>query len=214
MDNIDNYYSHYFNSFVLLGLFLVEDNQDILNLYFKNFHEQTYPSYRGHRNAMLNALYLVGAYKNTGITPFDLDSIRHDILDQLWAYSVRGLVPFDTTIGGYNQTVSRASLGAEWLEIDPNIQKWRDFCYNTGFGRLYLWLVGEDGLQDAVLEDRYFKPATINMTKPHESVWNRNPYRETGDNVYDNSATIRQYAGASFTLPYYILRYFEYVEVV
>ena len=64
-DNIDNYYSHYFNSFVLLGLFLVEDDQDILNVYFKNFHEKTYPSYRGHRNAMLNALYLVGAKKTT-----------------------------------------------------------------------------------------------------------------------------------------------------
>ncbi len=215
MDNIDNYYSHYFNSFVLLGLFLVEDNQEILNLYFKNFHEKTYISYRGHRNAMLNALYLAGAARSTRTVRFDTDSIRWDILDQLWRYSVRGLIPFDTTIGGENRTVNRtevaAVLGPQWLEIDPNIEKWKNFVDTTWFGGLYKWLT--ESLQDAVFDDRYLKPATVDMMRPHESVWNQNPFKEDGVHVYDTTSTIREYAGASFTLPYYILRYFGYVEV-
>jgi len=214
-DNIDNYYSHYFNSFVLLGLFLVEDNQEVLNLYFKNFHEKTYISYRGHRNAMLNALYLAGAAKTTRTTHFDLDSIRWDVLDQLWRFSERGLVPFDTTIGGENRTVNRTEvagvLGSEWLEIDPNIAKWKNFVDNTWFGGLYKWLVY--GLQDALLEDRFLKPATVDMMRPKETIWNQNPYRETGVHIYNTTNYITQYAGASFTLPYYILKYFGYVEV-
>ncbi|TFG19443.1 MAG: hypothetical protein EU530_06270 [Promethearchaeota archaeon] len=210
-DSIDNYYSHYFNSFVLLGLFLVEDDQDILNLYFKNFHEKTYTNYRGHRNAMLNALYLAGAARTTRTTHYDLDSIRWDVLDQLWRFSERGLVPFDTTIGGYNSTINRTSLGAEWTVIDPNIAKWKNFVDNTWFGGLYKWLVY--GLQDAIFDDRFLKPATVDMMRPKETIWNQNPYKEDGVHVYDTTNYITQYAGASFTLPYYILRYFGYVEV-
>jgi len=213
-DSIDNYYSHYFNSFVLLGLFLVEDDQGVLNAFFKNFHEKTYTNYRGHRNAMLNALYLAGAAKSTRTTHFDLESITWDVLDQLWRFSERGLIPFDTTIGGENETITRTSKGSEWTAIDPNIAKWKNFVDNTWFGGLYKWLVGPEGLQDAVLEDRFLKPATVDMMRPKETIWNQNPYRETGEHVYNTTVTIRQYAGASFTLPYYILRYFGYVEVI
>ncbi|MBN2157441.1 MAG: hypothetical protein JW776_15450 [Candidatus Lokiarchaeota archaeon] len=211
MDNIDNYYSHYFNSFVLLGLFLVENNQEILDLYFKNFQEKTYQNYRGHRNAVLNTLYLVAASKSGRKTIFDVESIRWDVLDQLWRFNVHNLVPFDTTFGGTNQTISRTSLDAEWIIVDPNIAKWKNFVDNTWFGGLYKWLTY--GIQDAVFEQRFLKPAVIGMLRPTETVWNKNPYREDGEHVYNTSSTITQFAGASFTLPFYMLKYCGYLEV-
>jgi hypothetical protein len=210
MDNIDNYYSHYFNSFVLLGLFLEEDDPKLINLYFKNFQEQTYSIYRGHRNAMLNALYLFAASKSSIQANFDLESIRWDVLDQLWRFNVHNLIPFDTTLGGTNSTISRASLGAEWTAIDPNIAKWQNFVDNTWFGGLYKWLTY--GIQDAVFNPRYLKPAVIGMLRPTETVWNQNPYTEDGEHVYNTSNEIVEYAGASFTLPYYMLKYAGYLE--
>jgi len=213
MDNIDNYYSHYFGNMIILGLFLVEDDPKLLDLYFKNFQEKTYPIYRGHRNGFQNALYLAAAAACSSIRPadFDLESIRWDVLDQLWRFADFNLIPFDTRCGGTNQTTSRSSLGAEWLEIDPNIAQWKNFVDNTWFGGLYKWLTYE--IQDAVFDTRYLKPATVDMFRPTETIWNKNPYREDGVHIFDTTNNVTQYAGASFTLPYYMLKYFGYLEV-
>ncbi|MHA1518554.1 MAG: hypothetical protein ACTSRK_00090 [Promethearchaeota archaeon] len=213
-DNIDNYYSQYFENMVVLGLFLVEEDQNLLNLYFKNFQTKTYISYRGHRNAFLNALYIGAASISTIQTDFDVDEIRWDILDQLWRFNEFSLVPYDTTFGGRNQTVSRIEkseeFGDQWLEIDPNIAKWKAFVDNTTFGGLYQWLTY--GLQDAVFRERYFMPATIEMCHPTTITWNRNPFTQDGINVYNTESIITQYHGASFTLPYYMLSYYNYLQ--
>lgn len=210
MDNIDNYYSQYFENMVVLGLFLVEDDQTLIDLYFENYQAETYQSYRGHRNAFLNALYLASATLSEKETTFDIDEIRWDVLDQLWRFDEFDMVPYDTTCGGRNQTVSRADLGGDWLTIDPNIAKWKEFVDTTVLGGMYQWLTY--GLQDAVFRERYFRPATIEMMSPATVSWNQSPYREDGDNSYDNTNTIRQYAGATFSLPYYMLKYYGYLE--
>ncbi len=214
MDNIDNYYSQYFENMVVLGLFLVEKDQNLLDLYFKNFQARTYSSYRGHRNAFLNALYLGAASVSTVQPNFDVEEIRWDVLDQLWRFNEFSLVPYDTTFGGENQTISRTEksneFGAEWLEIDPNIAKWKDFVDNTAFGSLYQWLTY--GLQDAIFRERYLKPATIEMCRPTTISWNQNPYSEDGNHIYDTSSVITQYHGATFTLPYYMLSYYNYLQ--
>lgn len=120
------------------------------------------------------------------------------------------MIPYDTTCGGRNQTISRAELGEEWQVIDPNIAKWKNFVDHNPFGTTYQWLTY--GLQDAIFRDRYLKPATVEMMEPSTIVWNQNPYQEDGNNLYNNSKTIREYASASFSLPYYILRYFGYLD--
>ena len=210
MDNIDNYYSQYFENMVVLGLFLVEDDQKMLNLYFSNYQSTTYPSYRGHRNAFLNAVYLAAASLSQKEAIFNLEEIRWDVLDQLWRFQIFDLVPYDTTCGWRNKTISRTDLGGAWLEIDPNIAKWKNFVDNTTFGSLYQWVTYD--LQDNVFNNRYLKPATIEMMEPTTISWNQNPFREDGNNIFNNTATIREYASATFSLPYHILKYFGYLE--
>ncbi|MCF2139883.1 MAG: hypothetical protein K9W44_07505 [Candidatus Lokiarchaeota archaeon] len=210
MDNIDNYYSQYFENMVVLGLFLVEDDPVLLKKYFENYQSSTYINYRGHRNAFLNAVYLAALKRAQGSANFAVDEIRWDVLDQLWRFHVFNMIPYDTTCGGRNQTISRAELGEEWQVIDPNIAKWKNFVDHNPFGTTYQWLTY--GLQDAIFRDRYLKPATVEMMEPSTIVWNQNPYQEDGNNLYNNSKTIREYASASFSLPYYILRYFGYLD--
>ncbi|WP_371802095.1 hypothetical protein [Candidatus Lokiarchaeum ossiferum] len=210
MDNIDNYYSQYFENMVVLGLFLVEDDPRLVDLYFQNFQAKTYSSYRGHRNGFLNAVYLTAVSLSQKQASFKVDDIRWDILDQLWRFNEFNLVPLDTTCGGRNQTIARSELGGDWTTIDPNIAKWKDFVDNTAFGSTYQWLTY--GLQDAIFRERYLKPATIEMMNPTTSSWNRNPYQEDGVNIFNTTSTIRQYAGAAYTLPYYMLKYYGYLE--
>ncbi len=210
MDNIDNYYSQYFENMVVLGLFLVEDDQALLDLYFENYQAKTYPSYRGHRNAFLNAMYLAAASLSPKEADFDVDEIRWDVLDQLWRFNEFDMVPYDTTCGGRNQTISRSDLGGDWETVDPDIAKWKNFVDNTAFGGMYQWLTY--GLQDSIFRERYLKPATIEMMEPTTVSWNHNPYQESGVNIYNNTDTIRQYASATYTLPYYMLKYYGYLE--
>ncbi|MHA1672810.1 MAG: hypothetical protein ACTSYI_04225 [Promethearchaeota archaeon] len=214
MDNIDNYYSQYFENMVVLGLFLVEKDQKLLDLYFSNYQAKTYSSYRGHRNAFLNALYLGAASVSTIQPDFDIDEIRWDVLDQLWRFNEFSLVPYDTTFGGKNQTVTRIEksneFGDDWLTIDPNIAKWKDFVDNNAFGSLYQWLTY--GLQDAIFRERYLKPATVEMSAPAKILWNRNPFTEDGNHIYNTDSVITQYHGATFTLPYYMLSYYNYLQ--
>jgi len=102
---------------------LVEDDQEIIDIYVNNYEKSTHPAYKGHRNAFLNAVYLAMCeMRSSDIEPsYNLNNIAWDVKDQLWRFVEFDLCPYDTTFGGQNKTISREEKGADWLEIDPNI---------------------------------------------------------------------------------------------
>jgi hypothetical protein len=208
-DLIDNYYANYFELCVIFGLMLVEDDQEIIDIYVNNYEESTHPAFKGHRNAFLNAVYLAMCKMRSDIEPnYDLDKIAWDVKDQLWRFVEFDLCPYDTTFGGQNKTISREEKGGDWLEVDPNIAKWKNFVDTTALGKMYQWATY--GLMDGIFKTRYLKPATVEMSRPNKILWNRNPFTEDGANQYNNNQTITQYHGASFSLPYWMMVYYGY----
>ena len=210
-DLIDNYYSNYFGTCVILGLMLVEDDQNIIDNYVNYYEKVQEPAYKGHRNAFLNAVYLAMCkMRSAEITPkYNLDKMAWDVKDQLWRFVEFNLCPYDTTFGGLNRTISREEKGSKWLEIDPNIAKWKNFIDTNPLGKMYQWATY--GLMDGVLKTRYLKPATVEMSSPTKILWNHNPFTEDGIHQYNNSETIIEYSGSSFSFPYWIMVYYGYI---
>jgi len=99
------------------------------------------------------------------------DTIKWDILDQLWRYNTSG---WGEGIRNYNLSVRPnstrdTSLNPEirLMEIEPNKAKWNDFFANHPFGSLFEWIGDEFGFD----EPTYLKPLTVSEMGVHHFLW-------------------------------------------
>lgn len=209
-DSINNYYGLPFEHNVILGLLLVEENQELRDLWIDNY-EKSYDAFKGHRNAYFNAVYLAANRLRTTEPAFNISRIRWDVMDQLWRFNTSGLLPFDDSYGGKNYSVARSELAetdSSWAELDPNVERIR----NHPLTNLYSWLwEGENALMDNIINDRYTRPATVDMMRPSLFIWGRNPFLVEGNYSRWHPLYKIEEPDASFTLPYWILRTFNYL---
>ena len=211
---IEAYYGYAYSHHVYLTLILMEESQSLRDIYFSNYQE-SYAVFKGHRNAYFNAIYLamVNLSENVVVT-YNVTKIRWDVLDQLWRFNVMYNGSFyDTSYGSANKSTSRQELdplGLNWTIVDPVIAEWKDFVENNSMGMSYSWII--ESLFSNMLNDHYLKPALIDMCKPHQFTWNQSPFRESGVNINTYPNNIEEPPSASYTLPYYMMKYFGYLE--
>jgi hypothetical protein len=213
-NTVDEYYANGFTHDMLMAYVLLEDNPTKVDRFIKT-HERDYKLFRYQRNAQTNAVFLAFNAKRTSASSrynqTELDEILHDTLDQLYQFLQYPI--YDDSYGGANKSVRREDLGGEWMILDPKIQKWKNFFDYNPIGKLFRWLPGE--LMDGMLDDRYLKPRTVSMYRVDTFIWNSNPYSPT-DNIWRfvrrSPDYVEERIGISYTMPYYLLKYFGYLE--
>ncbi|MBN2155755.1 MAG: hypothetical protein JW776_06910 [Candidatus Lokiarchaeota archaeon] len=212
-NTVDEYYANGFGNNLLMGYALVEDDPIKLDRFINNY-EAEFKLYRYQRNAQVNSIFLAfNALRSTPSTRYsqaELDEILWDTLDQLHQFTAYPI--YNDSYGGVNKSVLRQDLGGTWTILDPKIQKWKNFFDTNPIGILFRWLPGE--LMDGMLDDRYLRPKTVSMKSIDTFIWNSNPYAPT--DVWSHSRAVswavRERIGISYTMPYYILKYFGYLE--
>jgi hypothetical protein len=213
-NTVDEYYANGFSHDLLMAYVLLEDNPVQFNRFIKTY-EEDYKLFRYQRNAQINAVFLAfNAKRTTPSTIYnqeDLDEILHDTLDQLYQFTAYPL--YDDGYGGANKSIRREDLGGDWMKLDPKIQKWKDFFDYNPIGKLFRWLPAE--LMNGMLDDRYLKPRTVSMYRVDTFIWNSNPYDGT-ENIWSyirvSPNYVQERIGISYTLPYYLLKYFGFLE--
>ncbi len=213
-NTVDEYYANGFTHDMLMAYVLLEDDTTQVNRFIKT-HERDFELFRYQRNAQTNAVFLAfNAKRSTDSTRYsqeDLNEILHDTLDQLYQFTAYPI--YDDGYGGENKSVRREDLGGEWMILDPKIQKWKNFFDYNPIGKIFRWLPGE--LMDGMLDDRYLKPRTVSMYRVDTFIWNSNPYSPT-DNIWRfirrSPNYVEERIGISYTLPYYLLKYYGYLE--
>ena len=214
-DIIDNYYGLYFGAIVVLAMTLVEDNPLIIKSHFRNL-DRSYGSLIGHRNAFLNAVYLAAYAKCLRLNPetvptYNIDNIVWDVKDQLWRFHTYDLFPHDDSYGNRNRTVSRVDKdpeGKNWTIKDPKVDQWKNFLDKTIWGSVLSPFI--ETFMDGILREHYLMPATVEMIEGSETIWNKNPFKEDGGRG-NSGQYINEFAGSSFSLPYWMLTYFGYI---
>ncbi len=212
-NNVEPFYAYGFGHCVILGLFLSEDDPELLGRYARNY-EKAYGIFKGHRNAFFNAIYLAACQMATAANPsftpmYNLTKIRWDVLDELWRFNVSCWFPMDNTYGGDDHAISRTDLNITypergWLAKDPKIAQWQAFFQESVWGPLFTWVPG------VMLTDRYMKPATAEMFNPADFIWGDDPFTQNGGHVRSGDY-IAESSGTSFTLPYWLLRAFDFL---
>ena len=212
-NTVDEYYANGFSHDLLMGYALLEDDPIKIDR-FINTYERDYKLFRYQRNAQANAVFLafnaIRSQPSTRYSQEELDEILWDTLDQLHQFTAYPI--YNDSYGGVNKSVLRQDLGGDWLILDPKIQKWKNFFDYNPIGKLFRWLPAE--LMDGMLDDRYLKPRTVSMYRVDTFIWNSNPYSPT--DVWSNSRAVswavNERIGISYTMPYYLLKYYGYLE--
>ncbi|MHA1341104.1 MAG: hypothetical protein ACTSRZ_11945 [Promethearchaeota archaeon] len=209
-DSINNYYGLPFGHNVLFALILLEENQLYRDIYIRNY-EKSYEAFKGQRNAYFNAIYLAFAKLRNTQPQYNISKIKWDVLDQLWRFNVFGLYPFDDRYGGRNKSIAREELAisdSSWLKLEPRQQK----LLSSPLSDLYSWLwEGDSAFMPHLMDTRYLRPATVEMFPIASFIWGDNPFTEMGGHERSSDKRIYEQPGVSFTLPYWILAYFDYI---
>ncbi|MHA1111726.1 MAG: hypothetical protein ACTSRE_11535 [Promethearchaeota archaeon] len=213
-NTVDEYYANSFLYELIMSYVLLEDEPVKLNRFIKTY-ERDYKLYRYQRNAQANAVFLAFNAKrttqSTRYTQEDLDEILWDTLDQLHQFTAYPI--YNDSYGGKDVSARREDYGGTWMQLDPSIQKWKNWFDYNPIGKLFRWLPGE--LMNGMLDNRYLRPKTASMYRISTFMWCDNPYSGT-DNLWHHSRRNSEYViepiGISYTLPYYLLKYYGYLD--
>ncbi len=227
-NTIMEYYAYNFGQCVVFTLVMLEDNPKIRNYYISLYEESFYEVLRYHRNAWMNVAHLAfmsmldkNERKKFEDDRYSHDDIRWDVHDQLWRYydwvNPEGMQFLSQDLWGernYNLTqrphsTRETSRNEEIrdMKVDPTAKKWRDFFDHNVFGKLYAW--ASEDLFD--FNDRYVLPITVSEHGTASCIWARNPfYEEVGGDPDGNG--LMEERGLSFLLPYWIGRYYGFVD--
>lgn len=215
-NTVDEYYAHSFLYELIMSYVLLEDNPIQLNRFINNY-ERSYKIFRYQRNCQANAVFL--AYNKIRTTPStrynqsDFDEILWDTLDQLHQFTAYPI--YNDTYGGTNSSVRREDLEGTWMQLDPAIQKWKDWFDYNPLGKLFRWLPGE--LMNGMLDNRYLRPMTASMYRVTTFAWCTNPYSGTENATRQSRRDpefVNEPIGISYTLPYYLLKYYGYLDLL
>jgi hypothetical protein len=136
------------------------------------------------------------------------ETIRWDILDQLWRFNTSG---WGNGIRNYNLTVRPNSTRATSLnpeiaamEANPVREKWSNFFETEPYGSLFSWmkdLIDLDNVQ-------YTKPLTVSEMGIHHFEWEHSKFYGTGGDltgdglreVIPNSYLVVYWMGKAFNI--------------
>ncbi|TKJ24706.1 MAG: hypothetical protein CEE42_09845 [Promethearchaeota archaeon Loki_b31] len=187
-------YALAFSMDVEFALIMLEDNPLLQYHYIKRFEEGFYSFLRYHRNAFFNIIHLafMTLVQDSSVfedPQYNDETIKWDILDQLWRFNTSG---WGNGIRNYNLTMRPNSTRATSLnpdiaamEISPLNAKWLDFFENNVYGTLFSWM-GELIDIDNV---RYLFPLTISEMGVHHFLWEHGKFFGTGGNPSGNGLT-------------------------
>lgn len=225
-NTIQEYYAFAFSQCLVFSLVINEDNPQIRNHYIELFYQSFYGLLKYHRNAFVNAAFLAFMtmledekkedFKNPD---YSFSDIEWDVNDQLYRFkdwanpAGLNLTKDQWGIRNYNLTqrphsTRSTSLNPEIRKkaLNPKIKFWRDWINNNIFGKLYSWI--QDDLFD--FEDMYLLPRTVSEASAGALIWGSNHFYGEGGDPYENG--LHEERGTSFLLPYYIGRYYGFVE--
>ncbi len=187
-------YALAFSMDVEFALIMLEDNPLLQYHYIKRFEEGFYSFLRYHRNAFFNIIHLafMTLVQDSSVfedPQYNDETIKWDILDQLWRFNTSG---WGNGIRNYNLTMRPNSTRATSLnpdiaamEISPLNAKWLDFFENNVYGTLFSWmgeLIDIDNVQ-------YLYPLTISEMGVHHFLWEHGKFFKTGGNPSGNGLT-------------------------
>jgi len=205
-------YALAFSMDVIFSLIMLEDNPTLQLHYIKNFENGFYNYLRYHRNAFFNIIHLSfmtlvpdsSLFQDPNYTD---NTIRWDILDQLWRFNTSG---WGNGIRDYNLTVRPNSTRATSLnpeiaamEIEHNKAKWIDFFENNPYGGLFSWLSDLIDVEDPL----YIRPLTVSEMGVHHFEWEHSKFYGTGGNPTGNG--LRQVIPNSYLVVYWMGKAFN-----
>jgi len=225
-NTIMEYYAFNFANCLILSLILNENNPSIRHHYIKLYANGFYNILKYHRNAWINSAYLAfmsllkpeerAKYENT---KYNFKKVKWDVNDQMfrfyrWANPAGmslsknqwGIRNYNLTQRPHSTRATSTNLEIQKRERDPTAKKWREFFENNIIGKLYAWIT--DDLFD--FEDHYLLPITASEAHAGAMIWGSNPFFQEGGDPWGNG--LREERGNSFMLPYYIGRYFGFIE--
>lgn len=209
-------YALAFGMDVMVALILLEDNQDLLYHYIKNFETGFYNIVKYHRNAYFNIVHLVfmtmiteqqrAQFQNKN---YDDNTIRWDVLDQLWRFYASGWKD-----GVRNLNLRLRPYSTRWTSVNPNIRRmekfpgkaeWQDFFENNSIGNLYLWIRDEFGFDN----EMYKYPLTVSECGIDNFIWEHSKFFGIGGNKHGNG--LKQAVPSSFLIVYWMARAYDIV---
>jgi hypothetical protein len=208
-------YALAFSMDVEFALIILEDNPLLQHHYIKRFEEGFYSFLRYHRNAFFNIIHLtfMTLVQDSSLfedSSYNDETIRWDVLDQLWRFNTSG---WGDGIRNYNLTVRPNSTRATSLnldianmDIDPSRAKWSDFFNNNIYGTLFSW-VGETIDIDDPNDVQYTLPLTVSEMGVHHFLWEHSKFFGTGGNPGGNG--LRQVIPNSYLVVYWMGKAFD-----
>ncbi len=207
-------YALAFGMDVMFSLIILEDNPQLQNHYIENFETGFYDYLRYHRNAYYNIIHLAFMTLINDPSKFEDpeyndDTIKWDILDQLWRFQVSG---WNKGIRNHNfwdrpNSMRWLSLNPEIrkMKVDPNKEKWNDFFENNINGKLFSWIGDEFDFD----KDLYQLPLTVSEYSAHYFVWEHSKFSGQGGDPHGNG--LRQAVPTSYLVIYWMARAFEII---
>lgn len=186
---IMDYYAWNFEHKTLFNLITLEDDPNLRNFYVNQYINGVYNKIGNTRSPYFNMMYLIFTGSN------DLE-LENDVFDQLMSFE-------NNT---YCRNVNATARPAEH-QLNPNIQKWRDFVANNPIGTLYSILTIEVGALSEGGKNFYLQPATVDMMYSNiGNFYEQNPYEEiSGYNRPQNNG-LSEGPGNTFTVVYWMGR--------
>lgn len=214
LNAVNDYYALSFGAHTMFSLIILEDNPKLQFHYIENFEKYLYNIVKYHRNAYFNALHLAfmsildedqrKQFKNS---EYDDDTIKWDVLDQLWRFYASG---WTEGIRNYNLTDRPHSTRSTSLnpeinekEVDPTKKEWREFFEKSPFGGLLSWVEFDINFD----EEPYLVPLTVSETGAGQFFWADNPFFNEGGNPTGDG--LSEVVPTSFTSIYWLGKAFD-----
>ncbi len=212
-------YALAFSMDVEFALIMLEDNPLLQHHYIKRFEEGFYSFLRYHRNAFFNVIHLtfMTLIQDSSLFEdprYNDETIRWDILDQLWRFNTSG---WGNGVRDYNLTVRPNSTRATSLnpeissmEVDPSRVKWINFFENNIYGTLFSW-VGEtiEIWSDDERDIHYKLPLTVSEMGVHHFLWEGSKFFGPGGDNETYNLGLRQVIPNSYLVVYWMGKAFD-----
>jgi hypothetical protein len=226
-NTIMEYYAYNFANSLIFSLIMNEHNPNLRHWYIKLYAEGFYNILKYHRNAWVSSTYL--AYMSM-LEPnerhqfenpdYDIETVKWDVNDQVYRFyrwanpAGMSLTKDKWGIRNYNliqrpHSTRATSTNPEirQMERDPTAQYWREF-FESPLGSMYAW-AAEDLFN---FNDHYLLPITVSESSPGANIFGSNPFYSSGNRHAITGNGLFEERGNDFMLPYYIGRYYGFIE--
>jgi hypothetical protein len=183
-ESVSNYYSYTFGYHIMFTLLVLETDPKLHGVYLDRFLGSLWRYTQNHRNPFFNVIYLLLTQElgNQAI-------IEADIEDILARWEIHH---FPDRMLGYD------SPTADYFIVD-NFARINNFMATNPLAPIFRPLFME------VIDNHYYnKPLTPEFRNSNIFIWERNPYQYVEPVIWPNY----EFTGSSFTVPYWMTRYF------